>query len=156
MDAQSINFEIHLMSETDIAEVINIQTECGLSPWSHQGYVAEVGDQDSICLIIKNEYEIAGFLIAGLTPSDMSGELYNIGVRQKYRRYGLGSGLLQSMTKKAQDAGITRVFLEVRKSNKGAIHFYEKHRFETVGLRKGFYRDPAEDGISMRLRISRE
>ena len=141
------------MSPDDVTEILNIQTECGLSPWSREGYLAEIKNMDSACLIIKNNLEIAGFLVAGLLRSDLSGELYNIGVRHKYRRYGLGTGLLQCLIRKASEIGITRIFLEVRKSNQGAIHFYEKHRFEAVGTRRSFYADPAEDGISMRLNI---
>lgn len=152
----AFKFKIEKMSESDIEEVLHIQSECGLSAWSYEGYKSETVNPYSLCLIVKADSQLAGFLIAGFNPDDGSGELYNIGIRQKYRRSGMGRGLMQSLIKRAVESGVTTIFLEARESNTEAICFYEKHGFKALGTRKNFYTNPHEDGISMRLAISRE
>jgi ribosomal-protein-alanine N-acetyltransferase len=42
-------------------------------------------------------------------------------------------------------------FLEVRESNTGARQLYERLGFEAVGSRPGYYENPPESGIVMRI-----
>ena len=48
------------------------------------------------------------------------------------------------------------ITLEVRPSNQAARALYEKFGFVQRGVRKGFYKDPAEDGLIYTLDIKRE
>ena len=42
------------------------------------------------------------------------------------------------------------IFLEVRESNKPALLFYKKERFEEIARRKAYYHAPVEDAIVMK------
>jgi ribosomal-protein-alanine N-acetyltransferase len=49
--------------------------------------------------------------------------------------------------------GVKQIFLEVRQSNLPARQLYEKCGFQSVGVRKNFYRFPQEDALVLRLSI---
>ena len=48
------------------------------------------------------------------------------------------------------------IFLEVRESNKKAINFYKKNNFKQISIRKGYYSDPTEDAIIMKMEVNNE
>ena len=45
------------------------------------------------------------------------------------------------------------IFLEVRESNKPALLFYKKEKFEEIARRKAYYHAPVEDAIVMKREI---
>ncbi len=49
---------------------------------------------------------------------------------------------------------VSRLFLEVRESNKGGIAFYEKHGFLKTGRRAGYYHHPDEAAIVMEKKLT--
>ena len=56
----------------------------------------------------------------------------------------------------AQKRGAEKIYLEVRQSNIPAQQqLYEKHGFESCGLRKNFYRKPTEHAIVMCCDLTR-
>jgi [ribosomal protein S18]-alanine N-acetyltransferase len=72
-----------------------------------------------------------------------------LGIHPDYQRQGLGAMLLCALLEKARSIEMARATLEVRASNAGAIHLYEKYGFQTVGRRKKYYQDTGEDGVIM-------
>ena len=68
------------------------------------------------------------------------------------RRKGLGQQLLDALLAAARETS-SSVFLEVRESNGAARSLYEKAGFQQTGLRKSYYKDPAENAILYRLRL---
>ncbi|HXJ15117.1 MAG TPA: ribosomal protein S18-alanine N-acetyltransferase [Candidatus Limnocylindrales bacterium] len=76
-------------------------------------------------------------------------EILNLAVRQSARRQGEGRALVQRLLQQFVERQVSRVFLEVRESNAGAIAFYRKLGFGAVGSRKDYYRDPAEAATVM-------
>ena len=65
------------------------------------------------------------------------------------RRAGIGSMLVKGMLRRCEALSLLFVTLEVRASNTPAIQLYDKHGFEVVGRRKGYYEAPREDAILM-------
>jgi ribosomal-protein-alanine N-acetyltransferase len=51
--------------------------------------------------------------------------------------------------RKASRTGAVRALLEVRAGNREALALYESLGFRRVGVRRGYYRDPAEDALLM-------
>ncbi|RIK37523.1 MAG: ribosomal-protein-alanine N-acetyltransferase [Chloroflexi bacterium] len=64
-----------------------------------------------------------------------------------WRRRNLGEWLLLEMLAQARSQGATETTLEVRVSNVGAQHLYQKLGFVEVGRRKRYYRDNGEDAL---------
>ncbi len=81
----------------------------------------------------------------------MAGEAHitTIGVRQAYRRQGIGELLLISAIDLALMRHAQVMTLEVRLSNSAAQALYEKYGFAENGVRRGYYTDNREDGVIM-------
>jgi [ribosomal protein S18]-alanine N-acetyltransferase len=141
----------------DIPEVLEISVECGLCLWSADAYRAELIREDSIMIKISDpDGPPLGFAVGRIFDfgnNEFTVELTNIGLRQTIRRQGFGSVLLKSFLNQCSSAGVAYVILEVRVSNRPAIAFYEKFGFVQTGRRRGFYSDPLEDALTMRLQL---
>ena len=55
------------------------------------------------------------------------------------------------ITAELNASGVDNVLLEVRVSNQPALAFYEALGFVKTRLRPGYYADPIEDAVLMRL-----
>jgi N-alpha-acetyltransferase 50 len=78
------------------------------------------------------------------TNKDGSKEVYimTITVLKPYRRYGIGSQLLQeAMNDCGKSRGIKKMTLHVQKGNDSAMEFYKKHGFVIKEELKDYYTD---------------
>ena len=76
-------------------------------------------------------------------------EILAIATVEEYRNKGIAQELLNKI--KTKD-----IFLEVRESNEKAINFYKKNNFKQISIRKGYYSDPTEDAIIMKMEANNE
>jgi ribosomal-protein-alanine N-acetyltransferase len=97
---------------------------------------------------------IAGYVVTWVVFDQ--GDLSNLAVDPGLRRLGIGRRLLDAAIAGAQRAGAHALFLEVRESNAVALQLYSARGFSPVGRRRGYYRQPAEDALVLRLDLTRE
>jgi len=146
------------LSVRDIPEVLAISVECGLCLWSSDAYRSELIRDDTIMLKLGDNAGTAiGFAVGRIfnfTGDEYVVELTNIGLRQAYRNQGLGSLLLKSFLERCKLSDIPLIVLEVRASNDVAISFYKKFGFKASGRRRGFYSNPLEDALTMKLALN--
>ncbi len=95
--------------------------------------------------------EVAAFLIAHRVDDEW--ELQNLAVVANERRQGLGTLLLRQLIAQAKQQKGSRVWSEVRESNRTARALYSKLGFKETGLRKGYYSNPPEDAILYQLSL---
>jgi ribosomal-protein-alanine N-acetyltransferase len=84
-----------------------------------------------------------GFLVWRYTTPDEV-EILNLAVAPACRRQGVAKALLGALPK-------ADIFLEVRESNQAARGLYRAAGFCEAGLRPGYYKNPSEGAIVMRL-----
>lgn len=72
-------------------------------------------------------------------------DIITIAVLKEKQGEKIAQKLMQHMIDELKKRGITRIHLEVRQSNKKAIHLYEKFGFCDVFTRKNYYKNPLED-----------
>jgi len=128
-----------------IAEVLKESPEA--AGWSER----ELRELYSLAGVVAYVSERRGLLlgiVVGRRVLDEA-EILNLAVRRAARRQGKGRTLVVRLLDEFHRNGVTRVFLEVRASNKGAMAFYEKLGFQAVGERKDYYQDPIETAIVM-------
>ena len=94
----------------------------------------------------KNSFDnsVIGFVGGSLRSGH--GHISGIAVDKKYRMKGAGRWLLKAVSAEFLNDNLDRVTLEVRKSNTGAIRFYEKQGYRRSYIVKGYYAD-GEDAI---------
>lgn len=155
-------FIIRSIRPADIGDVIRIAEECNLSPWSSNDYLEEAKRSDSILLRLESESgDTVGFLVgrrvlSASSDTHFDAEIYNIGVRKSFQRFGCGTILLDEFIKRCVAEMVETVWLDVRISNNTAISFYNRFGFSEFTLRTRFYNDPVEDGIVMKLTIGEQ
>jgi ribosomal-protein-alanine N-acetyltransferase len=95
-------------------------------------------------LIAETDGEIAGFLVWRPTAPDES-EILNLAVDPTFRRLGVALALISAVPNPI-------IFLEVRESNTPARALYRSAGFTDSGVRFGYYQNPPEAAIVMRLK----
>jgi len=155
--AAGLKISIERMNEHDLVEVCAIEQLTDLSAWGWDAYHTELQSPiDTVMLVARiqsaiYEIEIAGFIVARL----IAGELHvnNVAVRPEFRGRRIGSALLETTLKLAQDRKATIAQLEVRAGNEAAQRLYERCGFAVVGRRRDYYRAPTEDALLMSLSL---
>ncbi len=96
---------------------------------------------------LKVPENIVGF--SGFWMMMKEAHIIAIGVRDSYRRLGIGEGLLIATVELAQILTANVVTLEVRASNEIAQELYKKYGFRVTGRRSRYYSSDGEDAIIM-------
>ncbi len=146
---------IREMNEDDLPGVLRLEIVSFPTPWSDWMFRAQLGAGDiAINLVLVDGEEIAGYSTV-LTAKD---EIYllSIAVLPGRRRLGYGRALLDEVIERGMSKGGTRIFLEVREGNAGAMAFYSGAGFHVIGKRKSYYVDTGEDAFVMELELERE
>ncbi len=89
--------------------------------------------------------ELLGYAILWIVAEES--HLLNIAVRPDERGRGVGRALVRECIRRSAKAGAQAIYLEVRQSNRVAIHLYDGEGFAFVGIRKGYYTDTREDAM---------
>ena len=127
--------------KSDIPTISAIQaTAQEASQWQASDYLAYD------CQVAILDGRIAGFVVSRRV-AEKEREILNIAVHPDFRRLHVATELLRSEIARCPGAH----FLEVRESNAPARRLYERLGFESVGSRPGYYDDPPETGIVMRI-----
>ena len=144
--------KICMFAEEDLAEVVNIENRCHLTPWTSKNFIDSYGAKN-LFKVLKNENDIIGYYIALFALDEC--ELLNITVTSEQQKNGFGELMLKDLFSECRKANIVNIFLEVRRSNLLAIRLYKKIGFNEVGIRNNYYqnKDGKEDAILMGLAI---
>jgi ribosomal-protein-alanine N-acetyltransferase len=95
---------------------------------------------------------LAGFAVAVLAPPEA--ELESVAVAASFQRRGLARALLADLDARLRSARVDTLLLEVRVSNTPAQALYRSLDFVQIGLRPGYYADPAEDALILRRALA--
>jgi ribosomal-protein-alanine N-acetyltransferase len=108
--------------------------------------------QASIIAAVTEHGELVGYAILQVVLDE--GYLTNLTVKERYRRQGVGQDLLNVFLRFGQ-VNLSFLTLTVRESSHGAVRFFEKQGFSTVGSRRNFFEQPEEDGLLMTLKFGK-
>ena len=142
----------------DLDAVVALERSVAEAPhWGAAEYAAIVASGDEgvrRCLFVAEvDGRVIGFAVGkavGSGPEGL-GELESVAVNVAVRRLGVGRTLCGAVVAWCREVGSAVVELEVRAASSGAIALYEGLGFGVVGRRPGYYRDPADDALLMRL-----
>ncbi len=130
-----------------LEKVHELEQECFSTPWSYDGLLEELSNPMAVFRVALVDGEVAGYV--GMHHILDEGYITNIAVKDKYRRCGIGTLLLDTLLAYGKKNDLTFITLEVRVSNAPAIALYRSANFESVGIRPGFYTGPTEDALIM-------
>ncbi|HEY1805285.1 MAG TPA: GNAT family N-acetyltransferase [Terracidiphilus sp.] len=150
-----IRLQIRPMTADDLTQVLAIAASLPQLPhWPEAAYVAALNPEAiprriALVAAASQTGTIEGFTVASLLPPQA--ELESIAVSSESQRQGLGRMLFDGLIGELRSAGACEITLEVRASNLAALAFYRAAGFGHSGLRRGYYIDPIEDAVLLRL-----
>ena len=136
----------------DATGIARLEEEIFNDAWSYRDVQDLICTKGGMCFSATEGDEVIAYVIGRLIAPE--GEIYRIAVRADKRGRGIGYRLLDYAVKTSKGQGLERLFLEVRSQNVPAIKLYTSYGFKQIGLRKGYYKNPADDAVIM-LRASR-
>lgn len=151
---RNIDISYRYMTKSDIEIIKDIEVKANPFPWTIKNFT-DCLRNNYYCLIQEVKKEVSGFAIQAISLEET--HLLNIGIREQFRKKGLGQDLLNEIVFASRAMGSRKIFLEVRISNKPAIELYYKSGFKKVSLRKNYYRLPEgrEDALVMVKKLKR-
>ena len=138
----------------DAAQVAEILGEArGAASWSEEALRETVMLPGVAAFVSERNGAISG-IVVGRQVLDEA-EILNLAVKQEMRRQGEARALVGRVLRRFTEHGVSRVFLEVRESNAGAIAFYIGLGFQAVGKRRDYYHEPKESATVMELWLNK-
>ena len=131
-----------------IEQIFDLEKEIFVNSAFNKTYLETLTkSENSFIYVYLIEDKVCAYLMV-LDSIDVY-EILAIATIEEYRNKGFAQELLDKI--KTKD-----IFLEVRESNKKAINFYKKNNFKQISIRKGYYSDPTEDAIIMKMEVNNE
>jgi ribosomal-protein-alanine N-acetyltransferase len=152
-------FRVRVAEAGDVAGVVALERGIAEAPhWAEAEYVA-ISDKDGdgavrrCFFVAEGEGLLLGFAVGKVIGSDADGlgELESVAVEASARRCGVGRALCAAVADWCREQGVRAMELEVRAGSDGAIALYGEMGFVVAGRRVGYYREPVEDALLMRL-----
>ncbi|HKJ04399.1 MAG TPA: ribosomal protein S18-alanine N-acetyltransferase [Geopsychrobacteraceae bacterium] len=141
-----MDFEIRPLTEFDLSRVHQIEKACYPAPWSEDQLRQELNQAHAFVDVCWVGEEIAGYLCYWLIAGEM--QVLNVATAPAFQRQGVAQSLLLHAQDRCRMQGLSRTYLEVRVSNRGAISLYQKLGFVEDGIRPRYYSDN-EDALLM-------
>ena len=147
MEKESNNCVICAMKESDLEQVLVIETDSFPHPWSRIHFLDELHSPHSFPLVALNQDgRVIGYICPMLLMDE--GHILDVAVRRESRGSGIGRMLVETVMRECRERGAAFVSLEVRPSNASAITLYTALGFIETGRRKRYY-ESGEDALLM-------
>lgn len=145
-----LNPDIRVMHESDLSQIILLEREIFLFPWSLENFASSIR-AGYLCRVMEEKSAILGYSIMMVGPDEA--HILTFGIGAQWQKKGLGEKLLKYLIQLAGEEHAKSMLLDVRESNHGAAKLYKQLGFQQIATRKGYY--PAmcgrEDALVMRL-----
>ena len=139
------------MQLIDLPAVMAIENKAYDFPWT-EGIFRDCLANQYLSTLYVFQQQIQAYTVSQYVVDEC--HLLNLCVRHDARGKGLGTRMVQYLMSQARQNDMGSIFLEVRESNKAAIHLYEKLGFNEIGLRRDYY--PAANGREDALVLAHE
>ncbi len=129
---------IRRMTEQDLPTILELEQRLFKDPWSSQSFQYELRDNRfSLPLVLEEEGKIIGYAIIWRIYEEF--HIANFAIHPDYQGKGYGQIFLKNLFRLAGNCQYA--ILEVRESNRRAIHIYEKFGFRVIMRRPNYYAD---------------
>lgn len=135
----------------DIDSVYRVEEESFSRTWSKSSLESELEKETCEFLVFECDGVVAGYIIFWYILDE--GEVGHIAVKQACRRKGIAVKLLNECINRHPE--VRNIYLEVDKTNAGAICLYRKLGFLTTGEIKDYY-GKGVDALRMALSIPKK
>ena len=110
--------------------------------WTEKQWESEFNKKGVKVVALLLAKKIIGLYVVQIIIDEAQINYFSI--KQKFRRKGYGSYLMNHLIKESEKLNLKKLFLEVSNTNEIAESFYDKFYFLTVGIRKNYYREGSD------------
>lgn len=139
------------MTDSDVDAVMAIEQQVYPHGWT-AGIFHDCLRVRYSCWVMEQGAQLIGYGI--LSAGGGEAHILNIAIDPGFQSKGLGRRLMEFLLQTARHHRADTAFLEVRPSNRVALHLYDTMGFNQVGLRRGYY--PADKGREDAIIMARE
>ncbi|UCG58522.1 MAG: GNAT family N-acetyltransferase [Phycisphaerales bacterium] len=148
--------EVRWANEQDVADLLTVEEKCftvyyyGQYKFGENDFRDYLGNARCIFLVAVLKSRPIGYVAGSIALSRTQGIAHvdSIGVRPKAQKKGVGSRLLRSFVREAQDRHCKVVMLEVATANEDGLAFFAKHQFREIRKLPDYYGEGV-DGVLM-------
>ena len=131
----------------DAPTLAALEAACFSDAWGEGAILSHLASETTKTLIAEKDGAPVGALFLSCLPPE--GEVYRLCVLPAHRRGGIGRALMAAGLAAEREAGVAKMFLDVRAGNTAAQLLYREMGFSVSGERKNYYRAPREDAVLM-------
>ena len=124
---------IEPMTAEDLSEVVEMEQVSFATPWQKQDFDRALAQPGGLCRVARQEEY----------------HLTDLAIHPELRGRGLGGALVDVLLGELSGLGVRVVSLEVRASNDPATRLYKRRGFQTIAVRRDYYREPTENAVVM-------
>jgi [ribosomal protein S18]-alanine N-acetyltransferase len=142
------------MAAAHLSAVLAIEHTAYAVPWTQGNFADSLHSGYSCQLLLGDAAQLIGYWVA--MPGAQEMHLLNLTVLPAEQGHGHGRYMLDALCALCQTQQATDLWLEVRESNTRARALYQRYGFAPVGVRRGYYPQPAgipgrENAVVMQL-----
>ena len=140
------------MQEADLDAVIEVEKLAYPFPWT-KGIFRDCLRVGYCCWVYALDERVLGYGVMSVVVGEA--HILNACIHPEFQGQGLGRRLLQRLLTLARQHRADTAFLEVRASNRAALHLYQDLGFNEIGLRRAYYpgKTGREDAVVLALSL---
>lgn len=139
------------LSKEAAPELAEIDAVSNTPPWNTALFESEFDNQHAVVLGARLNGQLIGFVVLHQVADEA--HIVNFAVRPAERGQGVGRSILKSVIDKLFSEAVSRLTLEVRRSNQVAQALYRQFGFVECGVRPKYYADNKEDALLMGVQV---
>ena len=143
---QQINmFKISEVTVKDLSEINELEKELDLNKTKLNFFNQTLLNKNFKFIKLISDKQILGFVQFSWNKTDC--DIISIGVKKKFQNKNYGKQLVEYL----KYLNFKNIYVEVSSNNKKALMFYQRLKFQKIGLRKNYYKKEKSDGILLKL-----
>ena len=143
---QQINmFKTSEVTAKDLSEINELEKELNLNKTKLNFFNQTLLNKNFKFIKLTSDKQIIGFLQFSWNKTDC--DIISIGVIKKFQNKNYGKQLVEYL----KYLNFKNIYVEVSANNKKALMFYQRLKFQKIGLRKNYYKREKSDGILLKL-----
>ena len=143
---QQINmFKISEVTVKDLSQINELEKELNLNKTKLNFFNQTLLNKNFKFIKLTSDKQIIGFLQFSWNKTDC--DIISIGVIKKFQIKNYGKQLVEYL----KHLNFKNIYVEVSANNKKALMFYQRLKFQKIGLRKNYYKKEKSDGILLKL-----
>ncbi len=142
---------VRWMIRRDMPEILEIERKSFEFPWTEENFLCCFRQRNCIGMVAERNDRIVGFMIYELLQSQL--HVMSFCVAPWARRQGVGSRMVEKLTRKLSQQRRQEISLEIRETNLSGQLFFRNQGFAANAVIRDHYQDTDEDAYVMKFQL---